>query len=43
MILCEDLSCSKDGEECGGEERSVLLEREENVEDKQDSNLTSKN
>ena len=39
VILCEDLSCSKDSEECGEEERSVMLDREENVEDLQDSNI----
>ena len=37
VILCEDLSCSKDNPECGEEERSAMLDREENVEDLQDS------
>ena len=37
VILCEEESCSKDGHDCGEKERSVMLERENKMEDLEDN------
>merc|ERR1719154_769498 len=36
VILCDEDSCSKDAQDCGEKERSVLLERENKIEDLED-------
>ena len=36
-VLCEEESCSKDGHDCGEKERSVMLERENKMEDLEDN------
>ena len=36
VILCEEESCSKDGQGCGEKERSARLERENKMEDLED-------
>ena len=36
VVLCEEESCSKDGQDCSEEERSVMLERESKMEDLED-------
>ena len=36
VILCEEESCSKEGHDCGEKERSVMLERENKMEDLED-------
>ena len=32
VVLCEEESCSKDGQDCGEKDRSVMLERENKME-----------
>ena len=36
VILCEEESCSKDGQGCGENESSIMLERENKMEDLED-------
>ena len=36
VILCEEESCTKDGQGCGENESSVMLERENKMEDLED-------
>ena len=35
-VLCEEESCSKDGQDCGEKDRSVMLERQNKMEDLED-------